>query len=86
MTTTQRVYGRIKPGTHIFQDFRGTVWPYTVGEHFGAPPADPNTRFCFTKSTCGNTKAVADGFGVLGSTSSAYGNGAVYIVGKEPTP
>lgn len=81
-TTRARCTGRIKPGTHVWQDFRSTVWPYTVGEHFGGGKANPDQRFVFER--CGRQViARAPGFGALGG--DGYGNGALFISAAPPT-
>ena len=60
-------YGRIKPGTKIWQDFRGAVWPL-LG-------ADPNTRFRF-EDHGEIVWALAPGFGEVRGN---YGNGPICL-------
>jgi hypothetical protein len=65
------IYGRIKPGTPIFQDFGFGEWPCVAG----GKVADPDTRFRFTCEGAG-IKAVAHGYGEI---PGKYGNGAIFI-------
>lgn len=70
------VYGRIKPGTRIFQDFTVSTWPVTKAEVFSGVKADPDTRFQMYTHPNGDVVCVAPGYG----DRRAYGNGSIYIL------
>lgn len=76
------VWGRIKPGTRIYQDFYLSRWPRTVGSVHGKETVDPNMRFKMYLNDHGRVTCVAKGYGDF-SIRDGYGNGAIEIL-SEP--